>query len=175
VVPLKEFNCIIQSQNNIRYQINYSNLRNNIVLFSSPGLLPLYRPAPHSSTNSTLEKNRRHNLEPNQMFIEDTKEYNCIFCPHKFFPTKACLDFHTAVVHNKFCEVCNQRLDDEPNVEEHGLRHTGEKDFQCEFCYRLVGTAAGLAYHKMKDLQCLICGKMVQIVRKAKHMRLHQQ
>ncbi|CAH1776634.1 unnamed protein product, partial [Owenia fusiformis] len=109
------------------------------------------------------------------LFFEDQTRFICQECNVEY-PSKACLESHSMVVHNKYCDVCQKRLDNEPHEEllQHGLKHSGLKQYQCEFCYKGFGTNIGVVYHKAKSLICSLCGKQVHIKEKAKHKRLHQ-
>ncbi|CAH1776635.1 unnamed protein product [Owenia fusiformis] len=92
---------------------------------------------------------------------------------HHVFPTSRCMEYHTSVVHNGFCDVCNKRIDGEPNPENHGLKHTGLRPFQCDLCFKLFQTDSGLKRHKSKEIRCHICNNFVSVQNKSAHMKKH--
>ncbi|CAH1776632.1 unnamed protein product [Owenia fusiformis] len=109
------------------------------------------------------------------IFIDDPTEFKCQPC-HQGFPSKACNEAHNMVVHNKYCDVCQGRLDDVPHYKllRHGLKHTGQKPHQCEFCYKLFANTYSLKSHQKKDLKCVICDRIVSYSNKSKHVKLHR-
>ncbi|CAH1776349.1 unnamed protein product, partial [Owenia fusiformis] len=107
---------------------------------------------------------------PEPIDIQETSMCNKCF---KDFPNDRCLEYHTSVVHNLYCDVCQLRLDDEPNVQEHGLKHTGEKPHQCKYCYKLFNSHSGYFHHGKLDLLCVVCKKKIQRSMKQSHMKQH--
>ncbi|CAH1776348.1 unnamed protein product [Owenia fusiformis] len=105
--------------------------------------------------------------------FEVSDNYTCSLCYKNMF-SKRCLEYHNQLVHNKYCDVCNRRLDqlgDDPT--NHGAAHTGEKSHQCRDCYKLFQSNRGLQHHLAKDLQCAVCSKIVIETNKVTHMRSH--
>ncbi|CAH1777114.1 unnamed protein product [Owenia fusiformis] len=126
---------------------------------------------------STLETSDiQYSLEnlPDPVEVEDI--YACVKCSIEY-PTQRCLDYHSTVVHNKYCDVCNMRLDHlgEEQLLTHGQSHTGMKSHQCQHCYKLFQTKNGLSVHLANDLQCLLCGARFIKTGKWGHMKQHKQ
>ncbi|CAH1778438.1 unnamed protein product [Owenia fusiformis] len=86
------------------------------------------------------------------------------------FPSKACMEHHTMVVHNRFCEVCNSRIDSDKDAANHGLLHKGVKAYQCQFCYKLLGSNSGLKTHMTPDVMCKMCNKLVSFTNRRRHI-----
>ncbi|CAH1777117.1 unnamed protein product, partial [Owenia fusiformis] len=107
---------------------------------------------------------------PEPVEVEDT--YTCELCVTQF-PTIRCVEYHKQLVHNKFCDVCNTRLDQESDaaILEHGLTHKHTKSHQCSHCFKLFNSAAGLKVHLGNDLRCLMCGHQFLRSGKTSHMR----
>ncbi|CAH1778433.1 unnamed protein product, partial [Owenia fusiformis] len=110
---------------------------------------------------------------PSDIFTQDTTICSCQQCGREF-PSKACLESHTLLIHNHFCSVCNARVDEELDVESHGMKHIGLKPVHCENCFKLFNAPSGLVNHLAKDLKCLLCQKTFTVRSKAKHLKLHQ-
>ncbi|CAH1778431.1 unnamed protein product, partial [Owenia fusiformis] len=127
----------------------------------------------HTYQNNT--QGPHHQTAPGQTFsilIDDPSNCDCTTCG-RTFPSKACMESHHQLIHNKYCDVCNSRLDEESNIEEHGLTHTGLKPLQCQYCYRLFNTKTGIFNHTAKDLYCTLCDKSLHISARSKHLRFH--
>ncbi|CAH1777118.1 unnamed protein product [Owenia fusiformis] len=96
----------------------------------------------------------------------------CELC-HLTLPTKKCLEYHTALVHNKFCDVCRERIDDDPDPGNHGRKHIGCKPIHCDHCFKGFQTESGLKLHLSKPLMCKICFKTFKSNYKSQHMKSH--
>ncbi|CAH1777119.1 unnamed protein product [Owenia fusiformis] len=103
--------------------------------------------------------------------VDDPTDTNCPQCGT--FPTQKCLEYHRQVAHNKFCDVCNTRLDhlELSELMHHGMLHTDVKPFQCEVCYKLFGSKSGLFIHQIKNVMCTMCSKIFQPGRISSHMK----
>ncbi|CAH1776631.1 unnamed protein product [Owenia fusiformis] len=110
-------------------------------------------------------------VDPKDILIEDPSETDCNVCG-KQCPSKQCLERHMCLVHNGYCDVCNQRIDNE-DAEAHGLKHNGLKPVQCDTCFKLFSSRSGFVNHVTKDLMCLLCNKTFTVTSRAKHLRLH--
>ncbi|CAH1776352.1 unnamed protein product, partial [Owenia fusiformis] len=100
------------------------------------------------------------------------EDYPCNHCK-RIFPTLACMEYHTQVVHKFFCDVCNARIEGEENVESHGLKHKNSKLFQCPLCYKMFNSSKGLRHHNSKLLQCKVCNRRIKKGDRTRHMRIH--
>ncbi|CAH1778442.1 unnamed protein product, partial [Owenia fusiformis] len=160
--------------------IQFSNIIQirNLYLFYS-GCTPAYQGyyGNQSSLQGPRNNQQHHQLHKGQhldqtgdMFVQDSSEYKC--CDIEF-PSKACFDSHTMVVHNGYCEICKSRLDSETDILRHGLKHKGVKPFQCKHCYRVFQSATGLQLHMTKDVLCIMCDKVVSFSHRSKHARQH--
>ncbi|CAH1777115.1 unnamed protein product, partial [Owenia fusiformis] len=119
--------------------------------------------------------NTRHNVtlglkSTDEATKELTDDYPCPQCSN-LFPSPRCLDYHKMVVHNKFCDVCGHRIDDDLDVTHHGQQHTGLKPYQCYICYKLFAGVSGISAHVAKDLKCLLCGRQFQRGQKNQHFK----
>ncbi|CAH1776351.1 unnamed protein product, partial [Owenia fusiformis] len=100
------------------------------------------------------------------------EDYPCHDCK-MIFPTLACMEYHTQVVHRFFCDVCNARVEGEENIESHGLKHKESKPFQCPLCYKLFNSLSGLGHHNSKLIQCKVCNKRIKKGERSRHLKLH--
>ncbi|CAH1777116.1 unnamed protein product [Owenia fusiformis] len=109
-------------------------------------------------------------------FIDVVEKHQCNVC-EELFPSNRCVEHHTMLVHNKYCSICNSRVDEltEQECKAHGREHIGEKPNHCVHCYKLFTGKPGVAMHLARDLQCLICGMRILRNNKKAHLELHSQ
>ena len=93
----------------------------------------------------------------------------CTDCPEGF-KRKDSFNRHQYLFHGKCsniktfnCDDCGVKLFTKRDFEMHSKQHTGQKDFKCEFCGKLLGRSGSLKNHiravheKVKNFSCNKC------------------
>ena len=124
----------------------------------------------------------RGSLRPHMALHEGVKNIHCDECDQSFYTTSALLS-HKMRQHDDQAEVicpeCGKTCSNKYTLKRHMIRHTGERQFKCEWegCGKSFYDAQVLKVHEklhldLKEFQCSLCPKQF---RQSQHLVVHMK